>query len=97
MKDVKRIEIIIGIPALPVLLEAMREMGLTDYTVYHNLTGSGHRGERLNDEPAGGSGNACVLLALPPESLNSILEHLRPILRTHGGICLVSDAKWLLH
>jgi len=97
MRKVKRVEIIIGIPTVPVLLEVMREQGLTGYTVYHNLTGAGHRGERLNDEPAGGGGNACVLSALPPENLEAFLELLRPMLQIHGGICLVSDAEWLVH
>lgn len=97
MKPVKRIEIIIEIPVVSTLLGIMREQGLTDYTVYHNLTGAGHRGERRNDEPAGGSGNACVLTALPPEKLSAFVEMIRPILQRRGGICLVSDAEWVDH
>lgn len=97
MKPVKRIEIIIEIPALPTLLATLRELGLTDYTVYHNLTGAGHRGVRHNDEPAGGAGNACVLTTTPPEALEALVEKIRPLLKRQGGVCLVSDAEWVIH
>lgn len=97
MTPVKRLEIIVDEPEVPDLLEALRREGVTGYTVFSRLTGAGDRGERRDDEPLGGSGNSCVLTAIPPEKAQSLLEAVRPILKRRGGICLISDAHWLIH
>ena len=97
MKPVKRIEIIIDVPEIPSLLALLRAEGVSGYSVFSPLTGTGERGERRNDEPGGGSGNACVLTAAPQEQATAIVNAIRPILSRRGGMCLVSDAEWVVH
>ncbi len=97
MQEIKRIEIIIDTPEVPALLEVLRAHGVSGYSVFGSVTGAGDRGERRNDEPAGGSGNACILTASLPENAAALVEAVRPILKRRGGICLVSDAKWVVH
>jgi len=97
MQQVKRIEIIIDTPELPALLAILREQDVSGYTVFGNVTGAGGRGERRNDEPGGGAGNACILTAVPPEKAAALVEAMRPILKRRGGICLVSDAGSVKH
>ena len=97
MQHVKRLEIIIDAPEVPALLAVLREHGADGYTIISPVTGAGDRGERRNDEPGGGSGNACVITALLPEKTSEIIEALRPILKQRGGVCLVSDAQWVIH
>ena len=43
------------------------------------------------------AGNGYVLTACEPGELARVAEAVRPILRTFGAVCLVSDAEWLLH
>jgi len=97
MQQVKRIEIIIDTPEVPALLAVLREQKVSGYTVFHSVTGAGDRGERRNDEPGGGGGNACILTAALPENATALVEAVRPVLRRRGGICLVSDASWVKH
>ncbi len=97
MQTVKRIEIIVDSPELPELTATLRAHGVSGYTVFSSLTGSGDRGSRANDEPGGGSGNICLLTAVPPEKATSLVEAIRPILKRRGGICLVSDAQSVVH
>lgn len=97
MNNVKRIEIIIDIPEVPALLAVLREHGADGYSVFSPVTGSGDRGDRRDDEPGGGSANACVLLATPVENSAVLIEAVRPVLRKRGGVCLVSDAQWVVH
>ncbi len=97
MTPVKRIEIIIDAPEVPALLAKLRESGVSGYSVFSSVTGAGERGERRNDEPGGGSGNACVLTAVAPEKVSGLIEAVRPILKKRGGVCLVSDAEWVIH
>jgi nitrogen regulatory protein PII len=97
MQQVKRIEIIIDTPEVPALLAVLREQGVGGYSVFSSVTGAGDRGERRNDEPSGGAGNACILTAVPPEKAAVLVEAVRPILKRRGGICLVSDASSVKH
>lgn len=97
MQSLKRIEIIVDAPEVPSLLKALNAIGVTGYTIFHDLTGSGERGDRRNDEPGGGSGNSCILLAVEPGKIDALVEVVRPILRRRGGVCLMSDAQWLIH
>ncbi len=97
MKHVKRLEIIIDAPELPTLLALLRAKGVSGYTVISPVTGSGGRGERRNDEPGGGSGNACVLTAVSNEQAVEVIESIRPVLKRRGGICLVTDAQSVIH
>ena len=97
MQQVKRIEIIIDTPEVPALLAILREQGVSGYSVFSGVTGAGDRGERRNDEPGGGAGNACILTAVPPEKAAALVEAVRPILKRRGGICLVSDASSVKH
>jgi hypothetical protein len=97
MHPVKRVEIIIDAPELPVLLAALRQKGVRGYSIFSPVTGLGARGERRNDEPGGGAASACVLMALPEEEAKVVVEVVRPILKKRGGVCLVSDAQWVVH
>ena len=97
MTPVKRLEIIIDAPELPTLLALLRAKGVSGYTVISPVTGSGGRGERRNDEPGGGSGNAFVLTAVSNEQAVEVIEAIRPVLKRRGGICLVTDAQSVIH
>jgi nitrogen regulatory protein PII len=97
MKRVKRLEIVVDTLAVPKVLEALEAAGLSGWTVVRDVTGRGDRGLRAGDELTGVAGNGYVLAACEPEQLARVAEAVRPILRTFGGVCLVSDAEWLLH
>ena len=97
MQPVKRIEIIMDAPEIPELLALLRREGVSGYSVISSVKGAGDRGDRRDDEPGGGSGNACVLTTASPEKLTALIEAIRPILKRRGGVCLVSDAQWVVH
>jgi nitrogen regulatory protein PII len=97
MKRVKRMEIVVDTLAVPRVLEALEAAGLSGWTVVRDVTGKGERGLRAGDELTGVAGNGYVLTACEPGELERVAEAVRPILRTFGGVCLVSDAEWLLH
>jgi nitrogen regulatory protein PII len=97
MKRVKRLEIVVDTLAVPKLLGALEATGVTGWTVVREVTGKGERGLRSGDDPSGVAGNGYVLTACDPGDVARVAEAIRPLLRTFGGVCLVSDAEWLLH
>jgi nitrogen regulatory protein PII len=96
MQPVKRIEIVVDSPEVPELLRLLQREGVGGYTVFGHLRGAGDRGERRDDEPSGG-GNACVLVAVPVDKLARVIDVVRPVLKRRGGMCLVTDAHWVVH
>ena len=98
MKPCKRIEIVIEEPMVPKLIQLLHEHGTDAYTCIHNIGGDGDRGRRRADELAGDSSNSLFIIACEDMGqVDSIVELVRPLIKRSGGICLVSDALWLLH
>ena len=97
MKTVKRIEIVLDSLATPRLLEALESAGATGWTLVQGVSGNGERGARTGDQLSGVLRNDYLLTTCEEAALPLLAEAVRPILRTFGGVCLVSDAAWLLH
>ncbi|MEO1009181.1 MAG: transcriptional regulator [Planctomycetota bacterium] len=97
MRVVTRLEIVVDSLHLERLLQRLRAAGATGYTVLHNASGLGHSGTQRGDDVSGVSDNACVLIAVPPDIAPAVIEAARATLRSYGGVCLVSDALWLVH
>ena len=97
MKKVKRLEIIIPAVELKKVLRLLKESGVSGYTVIRSVTGFGDRGEQTGDELTGVFDNACVLTLAEPEKAGGIVEEIRAVLKRYGGVCVVSDADWVIH
>ncbi len=97
MTPVKKLEIVIDHPALPVLLDRLEQIGVHDYTLIRDVEGRGHRGWMAGDGLSGEFSNCYLMIAVPPDEAQRIIEQIRPILREQGGMCLLSDALWVKH
>ena len=97
MQPVKRIEIIMDFPELAKIVKILNSLGISGYTVIRDVTGSGDRGLRQGDELTDVFKNSYVMTACPEEKMQEIVEAIRPLLKRFGGICLVSDAEWVIH
>jgi len=97
MQTVHRIEIVIDAPHSSQVIAILAAEGLSGYTLIRGVSGAGERGLRRGDEISNVSNNNYILTTCPPEKLGDITAALRPLLQQVGGICLVSDARWLLH
>ena len=98
MKACKRMEIVIEQALASRLGEALTEAGAPGYTFIDHAGGNGDRGLRRADEPTGTATNCVFVIACPDqETVDKIIELIRPILSRSVGICLISDAQWLRH
>ena len=97
MESVKKFEIITNSLEMNRVLELLEKLGISGYSAIKDVTGFGPRG-RVNDDLANGAfSNDYVLFVCTAEKEHQVVEALRPILKKYGGICLVSDAKWIVH
>jgi nitrogen regulatory protein PII len=97
VQDVKRIEIVVGSQVASALLDELDRLGIRDHTAVNGVSGRGARGERGGDPFSGAFDNTYVLIAVDPAEVDRVVEAVRPVLRRHGGMCLVSDARWVRH
>jgi hypothetical protein len=67
------------------------------YTVSRNAEGKGHRGGRCGNDVTRVIQNSYVLTACTAEQVEKVVKAIRPVLKRVGGLCLVSDALWVLH
>jgi hypothetical protein len=94
---VKRLEIVIDAPYSDRVTRLLQRHEVGGWTLVRGASGSGERGERLGDEITGVSNNNVILSTCRPEQLDALLADLRGVLKRYGGVCLVSDAHWLVH
>lgn len=97
MQHVVRIEIVVDSSHSSRVIEILHEEGLHGYTLIRGVSGAGERGLQLGDEITGVSNNNYILTTCAPDKLDAVTARLRPLLGRVGGICLVSDARWLKH
>lgn len=92
MKDVKRLEMVVESGVAERFFDALDSMGLSYRTVIPDIYGQGRLGARGGD-PFSTFDNTYVLVTVPPDRLDEVVETLRPLLDLVGGMCLVSDAQ----
>jgi nitrogen regulatory protein PII len=97
MRPVKRIEIVVEALVLRRVTKIVDAAGIKGYTVLRNVEGKGGHGERFEDELVDTHRNALVVVACEAAQVEPLLAALRPLLTRFGGMCLVSDAQWVVH
>ena len=97
MKKVQRIEIVIDAGSAPRVIELLRKSGVDGHSLIRGVSGSGERGLRQGDDISGALNNNYILTTCAPEKLDEVIETLTPVLSRVGGVCLVSEATWVVH
>lgn len=97
MQAIKRVEIVTNSLEIHEVITSIEAIGITSYTLIKDVLGKGERGTQSGDELTDAFKNSLLLVACQAEKVPALIETIRPILKKHGGMCLVSDAQWLIH
>lgn len=97
MFSVKRIELVIEAVEKQRVISTLKAVNIFNYTIYNHVGGYGERGARGDLAFGEKFENVTFVIACPENRLSTIIESLRPILKSYGGMCLVSDAQWIIH
>ena len=97
MEAVKRIEIITDALEMREVCRVLEALGVSGYSLVRDVTGRGERGVQSGDGLTDVFKNSLLLTACGPERVEEIVAAIRPILKRRGGVCLVSDALWVMH
>lgn len=97
MQNVKRVEIITDALEMREVIRVLEREGVSGYTVVPNVVGAGERGAQSGDDLTDVFKNSMLITTCSPDHVESLVEAIRPILKRRGGVCLVSDAAWVVH
>ncbi|VXD20256.1 Nitrogen regulatory protein P-II [Planktothrix serta PCC 8927] len=98
MQDVKKIEIIIDTFHIQDVLNILDQIKVSGYTVIKDTSGKGDRGISCSDYlDCDFTGSYIMTVCTNEKQLNTLIELIKPLLKKVGGICLFSDAKWVIH
>lgn len=97
MQIVKRIEIITDTLEMKEVSTVLESHGIAGYTVIKDVIGKGERGVQSGDDLTDVFKNSYLLTTCTPEQVEEIVEAIRPLLKRRGGVCLISDAHWVMH
>jgi len=97
MQTIKRVEIVTDSLEMQEVIEMLESIGITGYTLIKDVLGKGERGIQSGDELTGVFKNSLLLVACAAGEVPGLVEAIRPMLKKRGGICLVSDAQWVMH
>ncbi|WP_013324873.1 P-II family nitrogen regulator [Gloeothece verrucosa] len=97
MQQVKKVEIIISTLEMEEVLDILDTVRVSGYTAIKNTSGKGERGISYNDLGATFSNSYIMTVCTNDKQLNDLIDELLPLLKKIGGICLVSDANWVIH
>ena len=95
MKSVKRIEMVLQQDIIEDVAKQLDALGISGYTVIRDVLGRGERGLRAGIG-LGVFQYHMMVLACDADQVGPVVEMLRPYLKRFGGMCLVSDAQWVI-
>jgi nitrogen regulatory protein PII len=94
---VKEIEILSNSLELQNVLKKLDNAGVSGYTIIQHVIGKGNRGNVIDDLEGHGLTNGSIMTTCSEEPEHQVVEGIRPILKRFGGVCVVSDAKSIIH
>ncbi|BBD61905.1 nitrogen regulatory protein P-II [Nostoc sp. HK-01] len=97
MEAIKKIEIVTNSLEITKVIEILEKVGVSGYTVIEDVTGKGDRGKVFNDLETHVLTNGYVISVCTHEQEQKLVTAIEPILKKFGGVCIVSDAKWIAH
>jgi nitrogen regulatory protein PII len=97
MTPMKKVEIVTDALEVSAVAAVLDANGVSGYTVIHDVTGKGSRGDRSGDDLTNALKNGYIFTACPEPQARAVAEAVRPILRRFGGVCLITDCLWTEH
>lgn len=97
MLPVKKVEIIITNHEVNQALRLLDSIGVSGYTVIENAHGKGERGVTSEDIDFSFGNSYIMTVCTNEKQLQNLVDVIQPLLMKVGGVCLVSEASWVVH
>jgi len=97
MSTVYKVELIVSSEFLETVLLILDNIPVSGYTLFGDTSGKGDRGLSCDDFYCTFNGSYLMTICSEEQQLKILEEHIKPILQTNGGVCLITKAKQIKH
>ena len=95
METITKVEIIIEQVQLPLILNLLKQLNITGYTLIKDVIGSGIHGEYDGQELSDLMKNSYFIILVPQEKAEALVQQAEPILTKIGGVIIRSTVQWI--
>ncbi|WP_419183589.1 P-II family nitrogen regulator [Scytonema hofmannii] len=96
MQEVKKVEIVIDSSYIEDTLTILESVSVSGYTIIKDTSGKDERGLSCPDIDCF-STSYVMTICTNDKQLDNLVQKITPALKKLGGMCLVTDAKWVNH
>jgi nitrogen regulatory protein PII len=94
--NIKRIEITVESLYQQKIVDAIENAGAPGYTVLKEVEGKGRHGKKDGKGISDGYKNCMVIVYVNQEEIKGMIDQVKPLIVKFGGICVISDAHWVI-
>jgi len=89
----KRIEILVDTPLLPRIVDLIRSVDISGWSVLHVDSGGGRDGSWQHDDVTGAAAKSILLAVANETKAKALTDAIEPILESHGLLLLVGNVE----
>ncbi|NJM49681.1 MAG: hypothetical protein HC843_01275 [Sphingomonadales bacterium] len=89
----KRIEIVIDTPLIPIIINMIKAVDISGWSVIHVDSGGGRDGEWQHDDVTGAAAKSILLAIASDEKAQALVDRIEPILETHRLLLTVGNVQ----
>ena len=89
----KRIEILVDTPLLPRIIDIVKAVDISGWSVVHVDSGGGRDGEWQHDDVTGAAAKSILLAIASEEKSQALIDRIEPILETHRLLLTVGNVQ----
>lgn len=95
MEKITKVEIIIEQVQLPLILNLLKQLNISGYTLIKDVIGSGLHGEYDGQELSELMKNSYLIILIPQEKAEVLVQQANSILIKIGGVIMSSTTNWI--
>lgn len=97
MEKALRVEIILSESEIEELIQLLEDNEATGYTVFQELIGKGGRGVQDGLGLTNAFQNCMLLWICEPREFEQLIDQIRELLKSSGGLCMTSEVQIMKH
>ncbi len=93
----KKIEIVTDYVSINKFTAKFDELNVPGYSIIKDVLGKGSQGNKDGHGLMAGSKNCYMMLCCEDSDVQRILVAIKPLIKTYGGMCIVSEVLFMHH
>ena len=89
----KRIEILVDTPLVPKIIQMVRDVDISGWSVIKIASGGNRQGQWMRDEVTGAASKSIVLMIANEDKANLLADQVAPLLESYGLLITIGNVE----